>query len=160
MPATLSHLSRNKGRLTHTFEDGATVTITYRPGRITPRQLHRADALAARGEDQLTQAEQRELMDEQTRLLASALIDWDLQDDQGQPIPPTREGLEDVDYEAQQIILEWIVEDSQLGKSNGTAPSQALSTDTSASPAPVPMIRSSRPSPNGTSTKRRRAGSV
>jgi hypothetical protein len=159
MPATLSHLSRNKSTFTHEFEDGTSVTITYRPGRITPRQLHRVQEFEARPDRALSQEESLELMDETTRLLASALIDWDMQDDETHElIPPTFEGLQDVDYEAQQIVMEWIVEDQRLGKSNGTGPSPVSSTRTSESKAPVPMIPSSRRSRTSTTNTTQRSG--
>lgn len=158
MPATLSHLSSNKRTLVHEFEDGATVTIVYRPGNVTPRQFHHVQALQSLQMDELTLDEQSELMDEMTHMLADTLVSWDMLNDEGQPIAPTYEGLQDVNYEAQQIIYEWIVEDQQVGKANGTGPSQESSMPTSESRAPVPMTRTSRPSPTGTTSTKQRSG--
>ncbi len=159
MPADLSNLTRDHARLVHTFEDGTSVTIDYRPGHITPRQLHRTQALSARPFDELTQDERTELMDDTMRFLAECLIDWDLES-KGVRIPPTLEGLEDVHYDAQSAILEWIVQDQQMGKVNGTAPSKGSSTPISASQVQAPTILSSRRSKSGTTTGRRLNGSA
>jgi hypothetical protein len=159
MPAELSNLTRDHARLTHTFEDGTSVTIDYRPGHITPRQLHRTQALSARPIDELTSEERTELMDDTMQFLSECLIDWDLEH-QGVPIPPTLEGLEDVHYDAQAVILRWIVEDQQMGKANGTGPLEASSMPISASQAPAPTILSSRRRRNGTTTARRLNGSA
>lgn len=160
MPASLSHLSRNHARLVHTFEDGASLTIDYRPGYITPRHLHRTQMLSSHKFEELSESEQAEAMEETTRLLAGILIAWDLLNDHGDPIPATLEGMEDVDYVAQAEILGWIMKDQRLGKSTGTAPSQGSSTPTSASPAAVPTTHSSRRSRTGTPPTKRRSGSV
>lgn len=157
MPARLSSLSRNRGEFTKHFEDGSSISVVYRPGRITPRQLHRAQALQERG-DELSDAEQQSLMDEQTQLLADTLIAWDLLDDNGHPIPATLEGLQDVDYQAQGMILNWIVEDQQPGKASASGTSPGSSTPDSASPVPAQTISTSHPSPTGTHSKKRRSG--
>jgi hypothetical protein len=157
MPAELSNLARDHARLVHTFADGTSLTIDYRPGHITPRQVHRTQALSARPFEELTPEERNELTDNTMHFLADTLIDWDLEKN-GVRIPPTLEGLEDVHYDAQAAILEWIVEDQRLGKSNGTGPSPESSMATSELPAPVPMIRSSHQSRTSTSNTRQQNG--
>ena len=161
MPASLTQLSRNRGRVTLDFGGGATLTIDYRPLLITPRQLHRLNSVSQKPYAQMSDAEkadQMALLDEQTHLLADCLVAWDLLDALGQPIPPTYEGLLDVDTDAQGIILSAIIEDQRAPKQQAIPPvapvgNQAVSTVASSSPspsAPQPVPLPPAPSPNGT----------
>ncbi len=58
--------------------------------------------------------------DEQLAEFAAILIDWDLTDDNGNPIPPTLEGLQDVDFDVLTYIFGKVRADAQM-KRDGTA---------------------------------------
>jgi hypothetical protein len=148
MPANIGNLTVNRAHLERHFEDGSSLFIDYRPAQVTPRQLHKVQDMQQRNWDDLSPAEQNELMDSTVKMLADCLIDWDLLDRNNQPIPPTLEGLQDVDYLSQVAILEMIVEDQRLGKPNGNGQLPASSTDTSASPPTRALV--SHPSQNST----------
>lgn len=151
MPVTLGQLARNRAQLTIPG-DGGDLHVTYRPQAITPRV--RA-ALRYSGADaaNLPPDEMLEVLGTITAFLASMLIDWDLEypDAEGQPsgrkIPPTLEGLQDVDYEVQGMVLGAIMEAVSLGESNG-----ARSLTPSASPSSRAARRaiSRHHSPTGT----------
>ena len=78
----LSDLAKDRRTVTVTV-NGGTVSVTYRPGGITPQS---EDAL-------------RELIAEQragaslVAMLSGILVEWDLQDDEGQPYPMDAESL-------------------------------------------------------------------
>lgn len=82
MPVTLRHLAADRRTCRLAVGDD-TLTITYRPSGITPEL-----------EDQL-----REYTADQrggaalVALLEHCLIEWDLLDDRGKPIPPMAENL-------------------------------------------------------------------
>ena len=133
MPANLSNLSANHARLDRDFGNGQTLFIEYRPALITPRQLHRLQALQGRAWDTLSTGEQNELMDSTTQMLADCVIAWDLLDANDQPIPSTLEGLQDVDYVSQAALLQMITEDQQQSKPTGSEPSPVSFTDISVS---------------------------
>ena len=160
MSGTFSHLTRNHARLVHTFDDGETITIDYRPAMLTPRQLHRIQLLSDTPFEDLSTAEQVELMDRTQEMLASMLIDWDAKDDNGQKIPATLDGLEDIPYDVQAAILQWLRDDQQAPKANGREKSPESSTRPLASPDPAPMTTSSRNARNGTTPTRSRNGSA
>lgn len=160
MSGTFSHLTRNHARLVHVFDDGTTVTIDYRPVMLTPRQLHRIQLLSDTPFEDLSTAEQVELMDRTQEMLASMLIDWDAKDADGNKIPPTLDGLEDIPYDVQGEILQWLRDDQQAPKANGSGSSPESSTLPLASPDPAPMTTSSRSARNGTTPTRLRNGSA
>ncbi len=151
MPARLSSLNRNHARVELDLGDGATLTIDYRPGMLTPRQLHRAQAMDGVDFETLTQAEQADLMDDTTRMLADSLISWDLLDESDQPIAPTFAGLQDVDYAAQSVILQAIIDDQRLSKTSGNGNAPASSTAVLASLTASP--ETSQTSKNGISSE-------
>ena len=75
---------------------------------LTPEQREkRNQAIIAAADELLTE-------------FANILIDWDLTDDDGNLIPPTLEGLQDVDYEVISYIFGKVREDARVGKPNGT----------------------------------------
>lgn len=160
MSGTFSHLTRNHARLVHEFDDGATITIDYRPALLTPRQLHRIQLLSDTPFADLSTPEQVELMDRTQEMLASMLIDWDAKDDAGQKIPATLDGLEDIPYDVQAAILQWIRDDQQAPKANGSGSSPESSTLPLALPDPAPTMISSRNARNGTTPVRLRNGSA
>jgi hypothetical protein len=134
MPSKFTNLTPSRARLERHFEDGSSLFIEYRPTRVTPRQIHQADAIRAIGFENLPPAEQTKQIDETTQMLANCLIAWDLLDANDQPIPCTLEGLQDVDLETQTAILELIMEDRRMGKVSANGQSPGLSTPTSALP--------------------------
>jgi hypothetical protein len=142
MPASLNQVARNRATLTLDFGEGASLTVVYRPGAITPRQLHRTYPEADTPFADLPDAEQRALMEEVTRSLGNCLLDWDLLDNDGQPIPATPEGLQDVDYVVQTVVWKAISEDQRPGKETPPAPVAAVP------PAAIPArsVASSTPS--------------
>ena len=150
MSGTFSHLTRNHARLVHTFDDGSTVTIDYRPASLTPRQIHRMRALNTRGWEHLSEDEQIELADDTQRTLADMLIDWDAKNAQGDKIPPTLDGLEDIPYDVQTEILSWLQNDQITPKASGSEKSPESSTLPLALPDPAPMTTSSQNAQNGT----------
>ncbi|HET8909130.1 MAG TPA: hypothetical protein VFN11_19415 [Ktedonobacterales bacterium] len=160
MSGTFSHLTRNHARLVHEFDDGETITIDYHPAMLTPRQLHRIQLLSDTPFKDLSTAEQIELMDRTQEMLASTLIDWDAKNDKGEKIPPTLDGLEDVHYDAQAAILQWIRDDQRAPKANGSEKLPESSTLPLALPDPAPMTTSSRHARNGTTPVRSRNGSA
>lgn len=157
MPASLSQLTSNRARLERRFDDGESFFIEYRPAQLTPRQLHRIQALRDRAWDDLLPTEQEEALDATTRLLADALIATNALDSQNRPIVPTLEGLQDVSYVDQAALLQLIQEDQRMGEANGNGRSPALSTPTSAS---APTESTSHRRQNGISTSPLPNGSV
>lgn len=81
-PISVSHLSQDRRTITVPVNDES-LTITYRPGGLTPEV-----------EDQL-----RELTDTQrggatlVTFLLSCLVDWDLLDEEGRPLPISHKTL-------------------------------------------------------------------
>lgn len=155
---TFSHLPRELATFTHHFEDGASLTITYRRNVLTPRVLHAINELRQRGQDALTDDEAIELMDATQHLLASVLDGWTATHDDGSPILCTFEGLNDVDYDAQQAVLGWIREHQSPGKSSASASSPVSSTPISESRARASKTSSYHRSRNGTAKRASRAG--
>ncbi len=159
MPASLSDIVTNRARLTHTFENGESFTIDYKPADLTPRQAHQAQrgrALQGRKWEEMSEsqrAEVTEAMDTMTRMLANCLIATDLLDAEQRPIVCTYEGLQDVAYEHQSFLLGLIQEDQRLGKLNGNGKSPVSSSGTLVSP-PMGQEATSPQSLNGTHTKR------
>ncbi|MBX6770884.1 MAG: hypothetical protein IRY83_04110 [Chloroflexi bacterium] len=82
MPVRLSHLAQDRRTCTLRVGD-ETVTITYRPGGVTPEL-----------EDQLREytADQRGGA-AMVALLAHCLVEWDVLDEDGEPLAPTAENL-------------------------------------------------------------------
>lgn len=108
---------------------------TPEPPELTPEQREKRNAaIITAAEDVLTE-------------FASVLIDWDLTDDNGTLIPPTLEGLQDVDYEVITYIFARVREDARVPKATGTPPLP-------------PSASSSKPTAQqATSHRRRRSGS-
>ncbi len=144
MPASLSNLTTNHARIVRTFDDGSSIFIDYKPLSVTPRQFHRLQTLRNQVWEDLSADEQTEAVDTTTRLLASCLIAWDFVDEQGQPIPATLEGLQDVSYEHQTLLLDMIQQDQQLPKVNGIGKLPASISGTSTSPLTDPADSSPR----------------
>ena len=157
MPASLSQLSSNRARLERTFDDGESFYVEYRPAQLTPRQLHRIQALRQRPWDELTPDEQAEALESTTKLLAETLIATDALDSQNRPIVCTLDGLQDVSYTDQAALLQLIQENQRLGEGTGTGNSGASSTPISVS---APMETSSPASANGISSRPSRNGSA
>lgn len=158
MPASLSRLSTTRARLTRTFDDGESFFIDYRPGQVTPRQVHRLQELQGRADD-LSEAEQSALADEQTEMLAAMLIETNALDSQQRPIVCTLEGLQDVSYADQRALLTLILEDQQPGKVSASGPLPESSTPDSESQAQGQTTHTSHQSQSGTRSERRRSGS-
>ncbi len=158
MPASMTDLLGNRRRIDIPKADGSPgIYVVYRPQGITPRRMHELLALeqAARdaevtdtdsdsdGDEDATPEltpeltpEQREkrnaailtAAEELLKEFAAILIDWDLTDDHGNLIPPTLDGLQDVDYEVITYIFDKVREDARVGKSNGTPPLTPLAS--------------------------------
>lgn len=78
----LSDLRANVRRLDVDYF-GSTVSITYRPGELTPET-----------EDALREArEQNRTTDALIELMVRALVGWDVTDDDGEPLPIAAETL-------------------------------------------------------------------
>lgn len=124
MPVSLAQLVSNRATLAIPLAaddpDGPALHITYRPSGITPRALRAMRVLQSQDVATLSEADQLAALDTVTGYLASVLVDWDLTDNDGTPIPPTRAGLEDVDYETQAFLLRHLQEHQSLGKTSGT----------------------------------------
>lgn len=137
MPGTLTQLMRNRARVNIPLSDGSSIYIDYRITALTPRL--KAEFTAAQSGEHEEAA-----LDLVTRFLTTVVIDWDLLDEAGQPIPPTAEGLQDVDYEAQMILFNAIWEHMQLGKPTGTPPSTPSASPSSPTATQATSRRSSR----------------
>lgn len=144
MGVTLGQLARNHATLVIPTSGDEPLRITYRPAAITPRV--RAQLQAAEGDQDAT-------LDAMTAFLAAVVEDWTLEytgpdgTPSGRQIPATAEGLLDVDYEAQAVIINALMEAVQLGEANGA---RSLTPSASpSSPAATPAI-SRRPSRTGT----------
>lgn len=159
MPASLAQLTTNTARLERHFPDGESFFIEYRPADMTPRQMHLIQANKDRRFSDLTPAEQAEALDAITRVLANLLVATDATTSAGEPIVCTYEGLQDVSYTDQTALLDLIIEDQRLGKTNETENSPASSTPISVSITPTPPT-ASHLSPNGTATNTSPNGSV
>lgn len=124
MPISLAQLVSNRATLAIPLSadepDGPALHVTYKPSGITPRALRAIRALQGQEVASLSEADQLAALDTVTGYLASVLIDWDLTDNDGTPIPPTRAGLEDVDYDTQAFLLRAIQDHQSLGKTSGT----------------------------------------
>lgn len=82
MPVRLHHLQQDQRTFTMPVGDDA-LTITYRPGAITPAaEAAMMEAAADRGSGAALGG-----------MLRAALVAWDLLDDDDQPIPLTEEGM-------------------------------------------------------------------
>lgn len=127
MPVSLAQLTANRATLAIPLSaddpDGPALHITYKPSGITPRALRAMRALQGTDVAALSEADQLAALDTITGYLASVVLQWDLTDNDGAPIPATRAGLEDVDYDTQAFILRRIQEHQSLGKTTGTPPS-------------------------------------
>lgn len=82
MPIKLSHLASDRRTCTITVGD-ETVTVTYRPGGVTPELEDELRDCAAdqRGGAALV------------ALLSHCLVEWDVLDDDGRPLAPTPKNL-------------------------------------------------------------------
>lgn len=139
MPITLAQLTTNRAEVDIRIGDGA-LHVVYRPQKMTPRavrvitqfQTQMVRGVSTSGDNLASM----KALDDFTEWLGSLLLDWDLEypDADGQPsghkIPPTVEGLADVDYELQLAIIQGIYGDMRLGELRGTA-SSARSVATS-----------------------------
>jgi hypothetical protein len=126
---TLSHLTLNRATLV-IDTDGGPLTITYRPGGITPKVYGAIRALAGQDTAHLSADEQAAMLATTTDVLAALLIAWDLTDDAGVPIPPTLDGLQSVPYDYQLFLVGKLAGEQTLGEANGARPSAASSTPT------------------------------
>lgn len=79
MPVLLSSLGRQRP-ITVVY-DGMAIEVTIQPRAINDYWLERLEALEARDREGVA------------NLLAEALVDWDVTDDEGQPVKPTAEVL-------------------------------------------------------------------
>lgn len=157
---TLRDLTHDEETLVlETSKPGEPLVITYRPGAITPRQVQRMRDFEARGFANLSPAEQEQATDETPRMLAATLVDWNLDAPDGTRIPPTVEGLQDVDYGTQAYLLRALLDAQRLGESSAQTPSGASSTPTSPAGKLQPPA-SPRPLRPGTPTKRSASGSA
>lgn len=156
----LADLSVNHARMTRpTRKPDEPLIVDYRPGAVTPRQVHRFNHLRSVDTEALSDDERMAITDEQMRILAGMLIDWNLTGLDGEPIPATLEGLQDVDYATQTYLLTELFEEQQLGKSTATGRSPESSTRISTSGAAEKMTRTYRRSRTGTPTAARQNGS-
>src|SRR5690242_17195394 len=119
MPATLAQLARNRARVIIGDEDGDHIYVDYRPGAITPRTIQAAQRFQGADFEALSADDKAEALSAMPRMLASAMLGWDLLDNDGHPIPPTLEGLQDVDYAVQSLILQAITDHQRLGEQTG-----------------------------------------
>jgi hypothetical protein len=108
MPVRLSHLAQDRRTCTIQVGDD-TVTVTYRPGGVTPEL-----------EDQL-----RTCLTEQrggaalVALLTHCLVEWDVVDDRGAMIPPTASRLRQLPTLFLSRVAQAILEDLRPNAASG-----------------------------------------
>jgi hypothetical protein len=128
--------------------------VDYRAGNLTPRQMREMARYEGVDLSTLPGPEAMAAMDSQTAFLAALIAGWNLQRN-GVPIPATREGLEDMTYAEQEVILQAIFAHMRTPKAHASEPSGASSTLASSaappaiSPLPAPSGTASMPSLNG-----------
>lgn len=130
--------------------------ITYRAGRITPRMLRGLASFVSGDFDALPAQQRLAALDALTDYLASTIVAWDLEadDGSGRILPATRDGLDDVDYRVQVVILQAIVGNEQLPKARATR-SQPASFGTPARSSRVTsQRRSARGKPKSSASRR------
>src|SRR5260370_41688501 len=120
MPASLAQLTANSARLERHFPDGESFFIEYRPGDLTPRQMHLINAQKDRQFSDLTPAEQAEPLDAITRMLANLLVATDATTSAGGPVICTYAGLQDGSFTDQTPLLALLIEDQRPGKTTDT----------------------------------------
>lgn len=111
MPIRLSHILQDRRTCMLQVGD-ETVTVSYRPGSVTPDL-----------EDEL-----REYVADQrggaalVALLAHCLVEWDVLDDRGKPLAPTAENLRRLPTVFLALVVQTIMEDMRPnGLSGGTS---------------------------------------
>jgi hypothetical protein len=123
MPIRLADLTKEIRTVTKHFEGTEdTLTITYRPRAWTP-SIHAA----------LLEAIDRGRTPEALVInLSTLVVEWDLLDDDGKPIPTTPESLRGVSLQVLNIAVETINADmlpdpTPAATSNGSSPTGSLS---------------------------------
>jgi hypothetical protein len=123
---------------------GQALTIWYRPGAITPRMSHQARRWAGVAYDQLSEQDQQDALDSTSRTLEAMVDSWTLEN-RGVPVVPTVEGLLDIPYNVQRVLIEAIMAAQSAPKaappavdSTPPAPAATGSANTAASSTPAP----------------------
>lgn len=95
--------------------EGGDLNATYRPTSYTPKKLAEAQAKAKKAKK----------ANDQDAALASMIesvldlfVSWDLEDDDGTPIPLTAEALQDVPINVMSELIQEVGRDQQAGDSS------------------------------------------
>lgn len=112
MPVRLSALGRQRP-ITVVYDD-TPIEITIRPQAINDYWLERLEAIETRDREGIA------------NLLAEALVDWDVTDDEGQPIKPTAEVLRALPVDLLTELI-YAVMDAMRPKERNSATSAATS---------------------------------
>lgn len=101
MPARLSDLLKDRRTVTVDFGDGVSVRLTYRPSGLTPETEDRIREFteARRGGAALIE------------LLSDCLVDWDITDDTGNPLPVSPEVLRRLPLGVLAKLAEAVIQD-------------------------------------------------
>lgn len=125
MPVRLSALSADRRTLRIPFGDDA-LTITYRPSTVNAVQEARELEERASGRALLAQA----------RSLVESLASWDLQDDDGKPVPITEEIMAGLGLDVTNKLMNAMLDD--LLPNRRRAPDSPNGSSAGASSAPAP----------------------
>lgn len=110
----------------------------YRRGRRSPREqivlLTQQRELQALQEGEVPEPRMLELMVE---MLADTVVSWNLTDDEGQPIPTTKEALLDVDLGVLVVVSQEIGRQNQIDPLSGSDSKRGSSQTASLEPLPT-----------------------
>jgi hypothetical protein len=103
-----SQRKHNTRVVTLKTNDGGRFNVTYRPGAISPQMSREVQHLAESDSEIIGMYE----------MAAAIIADWELEDDNGQPIPVTAEAMEsnDIDTPLLNWIMERVIEDAKPGE--------------------------------------------
>ena len=113
MPITLRALAQDRQTLRIDYGDAGDLNIVYTPSLLTEKLLTRLSSMT--GETAMGDA--AEIVN---AVLLKLVLEWDLLDDDGEPLPLTVDGMGEAPLKVRFDIMQRIASDMRLGEPKGT----------------------------------------
>ena len=115
MPLKLSHLVADRASVTLEGMDGESAVIHYRPTALTPRLIRQMQAADEQEDDSARAVVMADILEH-------VITGWEgLLDDDDQPLPYSRDAMEDMGIDVLIVIMNKIYAGAKVGEANGAS---------------------------------------